>query len=74
MKLLVAFLSLLSLATAQFGFFDQMFGGQDGHEQHHHQHQPQNNPSDAGHYRAQYEGCTYFMYHLGVFLHRLGRC
>lgn len=72
MKLLVAFLSLLSLATAQFGFFDQMFGGQDGHEQHHHQHQQQNNPSDAGHYRAQYEGCTYFMYPLGVFFASFG--
>ncbi|TWU70958.1 Long chronological lifespan protein 2 [Metarhizium rileyi] len=55
MRLLLPFMTLLSLAAAQFGgFFEQMFGGQDAHE-HHHQHQQQNNPSDAGQYRAQYE-------------------
>ncbi|KAJ4321281.1 Long chronological lifespan protein 2 [Fusarium piperis] len=54
MRSLIAILSLLSLASAQFGgFFDQMFGQQGGHEQHHAQ--PQNNPSDASHYRHQYD-------------------
>lgn len=60
MELLIAFLSLLSLAGAQFGFFDQMFGGHDGgHEHHQHQQQPmqQNNPSDASHYKSQFEQC-----------------
>ncbi|KAG5932504.1 hypothetical protein E4U53_001305, partial [Claviceps sorghi] len=55
MHVLVILLSLFSLATAQFGFFEQMFGGHDGGH-HHHQHQePQNNPSDASHYRAKFE-------------------
>jgi hypothetical protein len=60
MRLFVVFMSLLSLATAQFGFFDQMFGGHDGHEHqhHHHQQEQQNNPSDANHYKSQYEQCT----------------
>jgi hypothetical protein len=41
------------LATsAQFGFFDQMFGGQ---QQQQHQ-EPQNVRSDASWYQAQYEG------------------
>lgn len=54
MRLLTALLSLFSLASAQFGFFDQMFGQQ---EQHHGHQQQQNNPSDASHYHARYEGC-----------------
>ena len=54
MRYLLAFLSLLALANAQFGgFFDQMFGQQGG-QQHH---QQQNNPSDASHYRQRYDGC-----------------
>lgn len=58
MHLFITLLSLFSLATAQFGFFDQMFGGHDGgHHHHHHHQQPQNNPSDASHYRAQVEKC-----------------
>ncbi|KAJ4158144.1 uncharacterized protein LMH87_008683 [Akanthomyces muscarius] len=56
MRLLVALLSLFSLASAQFGFFDQMFGQQEQHHGHHHQQQQQNNPSDASHYHARYEG------------------
>ncbi|KAG6091754.1 hypothetical protein E4U30_006325 [Claviceps sp. LM220 group G6] len=64
MHLLLTFLSLFALATAQFGFFDQMFGGH-GHDhdhghhnhQHHHQHQHQQNPSDASYYKSQYEQC-----------------
>ncbi|EFY86652.1 hypothetical protein MAC_07341 [Metarhizium acridum CQMa 102] len=54
MRLLILLMSLSALANAQFGFFDQMFGGHDAHEQHH-QHQQRNNPSDAGHYRSQFE-------------------
>ena len=38
-------------ATAQFGFFDQMFGGGGGQQQ-----QPQNVRSDSSWYQAQYEG------------------
>ena len=58
MQLLVSVV-LLSLALvgnvqAQFGFFDQMFGG--GHQQQ--QQQPQDVPSDSGPYRANYERCT----------------
>ncbi|KID85719.1 hypothetical protein MGU_07027 [Metarhizium guizhouense ARSEF 977] len=55
MQLLILLMSLFAMATAQFGFFDQMFGGHDAHEQQHHQHQQRNNPSDAGHYRSQFE-------------------
>jgi len=48
-------------ASAQFGFFDQMFGGAGGGgpAQHQHQHQqPQDVRSDSAWYRAQYEGGT----------------
>ncbi|KAK3686172.1 hypothetical protein B0T22DRAFT_242233 [Podospora appendiculata] len=40
--------------SAQFGFFDQMFGGngQQGHQQ---QRAPQNVPSDSAAYRSNYE-------------------
>ncbi|OAA37609.1 hypothetical protein BBO_07639 [Beauveria brongniartii RCEF 3172] len=55
MRLMIAFLSLLSLASAQFAFFDQMFGQQEQHHGQHH-HQQQNNPSDASQYHARYEG------------------
>lgn len=50
-------LALASVVSAQFGFFDQMFGGggqQHHHHHHHHQQQPQNVPSDSSVYRAQY--------------------
>ena len=63
MRYLVAFLSLLAVANAQFGsFFDQMFGGQDEghHGGHHHARQSPNNPSDAAHYRQHYDGGTFF--------------
>lgn len=48
-------LALTSAVSAQFGFFDQMFGG-GGQQQHHHHHrqQPQNVPSDSSLYRANY--------------------
>jgi hypothetical protein len=39
-------------SSAQFGFFDQMFG-QQGHQQHQ---EPQNVRSDSSWYQAQYEG------------------
>jgi hypothetical protein len=40
-------------SSAQFGFFDQMFGNQG--QQHQHQ-EPQNVRSDSAWYQAQYEG------------------
>jgi hypothetical protein len=46
-----ALVSLIGVAHAQFGFFDQMFGG--GHQGHHH-HQPQNVPSDSNAYMHNY--------------------
>jgi hypothetical protein len=48
---LLAFLSLAAFASAQFNFFEQMFGG--GQQQ---QQQPQNVGSDSGWYRQHYEG------------------
>lgn len=42
--------ALVGSVHAQFGFFDQMFGGQQQHQQ-----QPQNVPSDSTIYRANYE-------------------
>lgn len=57
MRLLIALLSLFSLASAQFGFFDQMFGQQEQHHGHHHQ--QGNNPSDASQYHTRYEGCEW---------------
>ena len=63
MRCLLAFLSLLSLATAHFGFFDQMFnsgGGGGG------QPQQRNNPSDANHYRSQFDQCKYTVFPLSV--------
>jgi len=59
--LLLALLSYIMQASAQFGFFDQMFGGAGGGgpAQHQHQHQqPQDVRSDSAWYRAQYEGGT----------------
>ncbi|KAI5461708.1 hypothetical protein BGZ63DRAFT_386471 [Mariannaea sp. PMI_226] len=56
MRYIIALLSLLTLANAQFGgFFDQMFGGQGGGHEHRQQQQQQNNPSDASHYHHHYE-------------------
>lgn len=74
MKVLLAFLSLLALAQAQFGgFFDQMFGGggsssggggggggTSGGSSH--QSQQRNNPSDASHYRQQFSACEFFSF------------
>ncbi|KAF1847715.1 long chronological lifespan protein 2 [Cucurbitaria berberidis CBS 394.84] len=47
-------------ANAQFGFFDQMFGGQQQQQQ---QQQAQNVRSDSSWYQAQYEGaqCTHYL-------------
>ncbi|CEJ92851.1 hypothetical protein VHEMI08479 [[Torrubiella] hemipterigena] len=58
MRLIITIISMFALAQAQFGFFDQMFGG--GQEQHH-QHQGHghghggNVPSDANMYRQRYD-------------------
>ena len=46
---LLAF-ALVGSAQAQFGFFEQMFGGQQQQQQ-----QAQNVPSDANNYRANYD-------------------
>ncbi|KAG8163505.1 hypothetical protein KVR01_006802 [Diaporthe batatas] len=55
--LLSLLFALLGTVSAQFNFFEQMFGGQGGGggEGHHHQHhqQQQNAPSDSAWYRAQ---------------------
>lgn len=54
-------LGLLGVGVrAQFGFFDQMFGGGGGHQ---HQQQQQNVRSDAQWYQQQYEGgmCDYYL-------------
>ncbi|KAL6849097.1 Long chronological lifespan protein 2 [Amphichorda felina] len=56
MRYLIALLSLLAVANAQFGgFFDQMFGSDDGHAGHGRGHHSSNSPSDASHYRHRYE-------------------
>jgi hypothetical protein len=49
--LLTVLAAFIVSASAQFGFFDQMFGG--GGQQ---QQEPQNVRSDASWYQAQYEG------------------
>ncbi|OTB01721.1 hypothetical protein M426DRAFT_323222 [Hypoxylon sp. CI-4A] len=49
--LLLVLLSLSSVAHAQFGFFDQMFGGQQQQQQR----QPQNVPSDSSIYRSNFD-------------------
>ncbi|KAL2134712.1 hypothetical protein VTI74DRAFT_11032 [Chaetomium olivicolor] len=51
-------LALSSVTSAQFGFFDQMFGGggqqHHGHGHGHQRQQAQNVPSDSSVYRQQY--------------------
>jgi hypothetical protein len=51
LNFLSAMLLLVLPATAQFQFFEQMFGG----NQHHQQAQPQNMGSDSAWYQQQYE-------------------
>ncbi|KAI1640681.1 hypothetical protein F4809DRAFT_401002 [Biscogniauxia mediterranea] len=56
--LLFLALALSPLASAQFGFFEQMFGGGggSGQQQHHHQQQQaQNVPSDSALYRSNFD-------------------
>ncbi|RMZ68255.1 long chronological lifespan 2 [Pyrenophora seminiperda CCB06] len=64
-SIIALFLALLTAPTfAQFGFFDQMFGGGGGQQQQQHQHQEaQNVRSDASWYQAQYEAaqCTHYL-------------
>lgn len=53
------FLTLPLLTSAQFGFFEQMFGGnQGGHGHHGHggQREERNVPSDSVWYKQTYEG------------------
>jgi hypothetical protein len=52
-SLVLLLLALTSATTAQFGFFEQMFGG------HEHHRQPQNVPSDSTPYRQNYDGCMF---------------
>jgi hypothetical protein len=51
---LLTILSLSLFASAQFGFFEQMFGGQQGHH-HQQQQQQQNVASDSTWYKQNYE-------------------
>ncbi|KAK0609544.1 hypothetical protein B0T17DRAFT_512643 [Bombardia bombarda] len=51
MRFLIVLFALAGSVSAQFGFFDQMFGG-GGQQQ---QQAPQNVPSDSTMYRANYE-------------------
>jgi hypothetical protein len=55
--LLSLLFALLGTVSAQFNFFEQMFGGQGGGGggggHHHQQQQQQNAPSDSSWYRAQ---------------------
>jgi len=48
-SLALLLLALASATSAQFGFFEHMFGGQEHHRQ------PQNVPSDSGAYRQNYD-------------------
>ncbi|KAF6804122.1 hypothetical protein CMUS01_14922 [Colletotrichum musicola] len=50
-------LTLISSTQAQFGFFEQMFGGQQQ------QQQPQNVPSDPSQYQQRYDGsyCEHYL-------------
>ena len=60
--LLAVLASFVWGSSAQFGFFDQMFGGGGGQQ---HQ-EPQNVRSDASWYQAQYEAGmlhSYFLLH-----------
>lgn len=61
--LLLVLAALAWPITAQFGFFDQMFGGgseNGGGGHNHHQHgEAQNVRSDSSWYQAQYEGGMY---------------
>ncbi|EEY20341.1 conserved hypothetical protein [Verticillium alfalfae VaMs.102] len=50
-SLSVVLLALISTVSAQFGFFEQMFGGQQQGQQQ----RPQNVPSDSAAYRQQYD-------------------
>lgn len=56
-QLVLLVLGFAFSASAQFQFFEQMFGGGGGGgHAHHHQQQAQNVPSDSGWYQQQYEG------------------
>lgn len=47
--------TLVGAVTAQFGFFEQMFGGQQQQQQQQQRQQQQNVPSDSSLYRQQHE-------------------
>ncbi|MAD84370.1 MAG: hypothetical protein CL912_15505 [Deltaproteobacteria bacterium] len=54
LSLLSATLLFLSVANAQFQFFEQMFNGQGQQQQQRHQ-EPQNVPSDSNWYQQNFE-------------------
>jgi hypothetical protein len=58
-KALWAFFLLASVAQAQFNFFEQMFGGNQGQER---QQQNQNSPSDSSRYQKAWDGCECSFY------------
>jgi len=64
--ILAVLASFIWCSSAQFGFFDQMFGGGGGQQ---HQ-EPQNVRSDSSWYQAQYEGgmsiCSFFTHHIFI--------
>lgn len=57
LRTLGALLLLVSVAHAQFQFFEQMFGGGGGRQEQ--QRASQNVPSDSSRYQSMWEGCTY---------------
>ncbi|KAI2633995.1 hypothetical protein GGS21DRAFT_519493 [Xylaria nigripes] len=52
---LILLLALSTLAQAQFGFFDQMFGGSQQQHQQQHQQRSQNVASDPSFYQGNFE-------------------
>lgn len=57
LRTLGALLLLVSVAHAQFQFFEQMFGGGGGRQEQ--QRASQNVPSDSSRYQSMWESCTY---------------
>ncbi|KAF2845272.1 long chronological lifespan protein 2 [Plenodomus tracheiphilus IPT5] len=59
----IVFATWFFTSSAQFGFFDQMFGGGGGQQQQQQQQQPQNVRSDSAWYQQQYESaqCSHYL-------------
>lgn len=69
LKLMLAFLCVLSAVSAQFQFFDQFFGT--GQQQAHHE--KQNVASDSGWYQHTWESGEYYLSQLDISEHPLSR-